>query len=102
MFTKKELQKTWKILEQNITCSLPKTVKYSDYDISVYNDVYIALELNKSWVFFIFDSDKANITIFSHDNLTIDIIEVAVKVKNTLNKCLYPTHTKQAKISKME
>jgi hypothetical protein len=100
MLSRKILKKLWLTIEPCVT--FPKTVTCTDRDYSALYKPYVALELNKTWIYFIFDLDDSNINIFSHDTPSIDVLEAAVLVQKTLIACLFPSINKQCKVSKSE
>jgi hypothetical protein len=67
-------------------------------------NTYIAVQLNNVWIFFMFkcDKDDLGITIYSHEQLPVHMMELAVIVKNTMVHILFPKEVKRAKASKAE
>jgi hypothetical protein len=100
MLSRKDLKKLWSVIEPCVM--LPKTVTCTDRDYSALYKPYVALELNKTWIYFIFDLDESNINIFSHDTPSVNVLEAAVLVQKTLIACLFPSINKQCKVSKSE
>jgi len=103
---KKDLQKIWAAIEPNFLLRLPKGIIMTDQECSIGWDreTYIAVQLNNKWIFFIFtyNDDGLEITIYSHEQLPVHMMELAVIVKNTMVHMLFPKEVKKAKASKAE
>ena len=100
--SRKELKKIWSLVEPKL--GLPDAVKITntDYCFGFNKHTYIALELNQRWAFFVFDIEDDSVVLFSHDVLPVAVLEVAVIVKQAIDRHVYPTKVKAAKAAKSE
>jgi hypothetical protein len=101
---KQELKKVWESIEPLIISNLPNNIILTDtyYYIGLERESYLALEMNGKWVYFIFYPELFSIKIFSHTQISLEIVEYAVMIKNLLLNLVFPKQTKQAKTTKSE
>lgn len=99
-YSKKEIIRIWNSIEP----SIKKSVDYTGVDIPIssQSESYISLELNKKWVFFIFNFDESQIDIFCRENLPVDFVEKAVFIQQMLIASFFKKQAKISKMSKME
>lgn len=100
--SKKDLKRYWALVEPKLV--LPDLVKITDTEYSFGFDkhTYIAVELNKLRVFFVFDIEDDSVVLFSHDVLPLVIVEQALVIRHALVRLVYPSQMKAAKASKYE
>ena len=101
---KKELKKVWHDVLPSVRLYLPDYLELTDYCCSMGWDrqTYIAIQLNETWVFFIFDLTKSRISIFSHDALGVDIQEIAALIRNLLIHAIFNKTARMVKAAKAE
>ena len=100
IYSKKDIIRIWNSIEP----SIEKLVGYTGVDIPIssQSESYIALELNKKRVFFIFNFDDSQIDIFCREDLPVAFVEKAVYVQQMLIASFFKKQAKISKMSKME
>lgn len=101
---KKELKKVWMDVMPSVVPYLPNYLELTDYNCSMGWDkeTYIGIQLNETWIFFIFDLTKSSIAVFSHDKLGVDMQEIAALIRSMLIHVIFNRTTRIVKASKAE
>ena len=103
MFSHKELERSWDLIEPAVNMNLSK-LDISEVEVCATCPLgqYISLKLREHQLFFVMDHEYKNIEIMFHKRPHVSILSDAVVIKALMKTFFYPVHTVASKALKKD